>query len=305
MQEVNFTGGEPLIRSDWYPIADRLHKLGITTKVLTNGLHLDPDMLDKLHEVGVAGIGVSIDGLEQTHDYIRGYEGLYEKVLRGIRRTLDAGFDVTVITTANGLNIEELPQMLQELHETGVKRWQVQPVFMLGRGKTTPELRLTKDSYLRLGEFVRDWRPKAAGLGLDILPGDSFGYYTAYDDRQPPWRGCPAGLFSCGITSDGKVKGCLSLPDPFIEGDLRTRDLWDIWFDPGSFTYTRQFNCDDLGANCRTCTHAEQCRGGCTAMSYGVTKQVHNDPFCFYGIENGFPIAITESQEATTAPLAA
>jgi radical SAM protein with 4Fe4S-binding SPASM domain len=102
--------------------------------------------------------------------------------------------------------------------------------------------------------------------------------------REPPWRGCPAGRLSCGITSDGKIKGCLSLPDNIVEGDLRQRDLWNIWFDSDSFVYSRQFSENKLGANCRSCDKAELCHGGCSAMSYGVTGDFHNDPYCFYRI---------------------
>jgi len=119
---------------------------------------------------------------------------------------------------------------------------------------------------------------------MKILPGDSYGYYTNLDTRIPPWRGCPAGLFSCGITSDGKIKGCLSLPDELTEGDLRRDDLWDIWFHPDSFAYTRRFTTESLGPHCVACTKAEQCQGGCSAMSYGSTGRFHNDPYCFHSL---------------------
>ena len=111
---------------------------------------------------------------------------------------------------------------------------------------------------------------------------DSYGYYTDRDQRDPPWRGCPAGLYSCGITSDGKIKGCLSMPDELIEGNLRMNDLWEIWFDPQAFFYTRQFSTSKLGNNCKDCDHAIECQGGCSAISYGCTGHFHNDPYCFY-----------------------
>jgi hypothetical protein len=83
-----------------------------------------------------------------------------------------------------------------------------------------------------------------------------------------------------------KKNGCLSLPDNIVEGDLRQRDLWNIWFDPDSFAYTRQFSRIKLGSNWRSYDKAELCHGGCSAMSYGVTGDFHNDPYCFYRIRN-------------------
>jgi hypothetical protein len=56
------------------------------------------------------------------------------------------------------------------------------------------------------------------------MHGDSFGNLTEVDTREPP-RGCSAGLTACGITSDGKIKGCLSLPDELAQGDLTQKDL--------------------------------------------------------------------------------
>ncbi|MFX0203626.1 MAG: radical SAM/SPASM domain-containing protein [Candidatus Hodarchaeota archaeon] len=284
VQEVNFTGGEPLLRSDWQRISAYLRELGIRTKILTNGLTLEPDTIDQMKEVGIAGVGVSLDGLETTHDYIRGCAGLFRRVLNGIVRVLDAGIPLTVITTVNALNLNELPSLSTLLRSVGVRHWQIQPIFPLGRAHEASEICLTEETYVELGTFVKQGRPKAEEAGLDIRLGDSFGYFTEFYTRDPPWQGCPAGLVSCGITSDGKVKGCLSLPDEVIEGDLRQDDLWDIWFHPNSFAYTRRFSTKDLGPACRFCNKAEQCKGGCSSMSYGSTGSFHNDPFCFYGI---------------------
>lgn len=284
VQDVYFTGGEPLLRPDWPAIATHLGKLGIGSKILTNGLTLDSDTVSQMKDAGISGVGVSIDGLEATHDHIRGRAGLFRRLLSGIARVQNADFPVTVITTVNALNLTELPALFALLRSIGVNRWQIQPIFPLGRGDEASELHLTEEAYMQLGAFVQEWGPMAEDL--EMLPGDSFGYFTDFDTREPPWRGCPAGLLSCGITSDGKIKGCLSLPDECVEGDLRQNDLWEIWFHPDSFAYTRGVTPDDLGSNCRSCDRAEQCKGGCSAMSYGSTRRFHNDPYCFYRINN-------------------
>ena len=84
VQEVNFTGGEPLLRSDWVLIANRLADHDIKTKVITNGLSVTPDTIPKIADAGITGVGVSLDGLAKTHDYIRGYDGLFQKVVAGL-----------------------------------------------------------------------------------------------------------------------------------------------------------------------------------------------------------------------------
>jgi radical SAM protein with 4Fe4S-binding SPASM domain len=285
VQEVNFTGGEPLLHPHWQKIITHLAKLEIYTKILSNGLVLDPEMVDRISDAGIVGLGVSLDGMESTHDRIRDYPGLFGRALDGIEQARGMGLETTIITTVNALNVDELPALYQKLLSAGVQRWQVQPIFPLGRANETPELLLPKDTYMRLGDFVKKYGPKAMKAGLDIRPGDSFGYFTNRDTRSPKWRGCPAGILSCGITSDGKIKGCLSLPDEIIEGDLRENDLWTIWFHPDSFAYTRNYTPDALNGICKSCDRAAECKGGCSAMSYGSTGKFHGDPFCFYAIE--------------------
>lgn len=284
VQEVNFTGGEPLLRPDWDQIVLRLSKNGIMTKMLTNGLILKPDILAQMKDVGVVGVGISLDGLNTTHDHIRGCKGLFQRVLNGVDLVLKAGFQLTIITTVNAFNLKELPTIFEMLQSLGVHRWQVQPIFPLGRAQQTPELSLTDQQYMKFGKIVKELGARVEQESMEISPGDSFGYFTEFDTREPAWRGCPAGLLSCGITSDGKIKGCLSLPDEVVEGDLRENDLWNIWFHPGSFAYTRQFSMNELGSACHSCENGELCHGGCSAMSYGSTERFHNDPFCFHGI---------------------
>jgi radical SAM protein with 4Fe4S-binding SPASM domain len=295
VQEVNFTGGEPLLRADWMLIANRLAGHDIKTKVITNGLSLAPDTIRQMADAGIAGVGVSLDGLAKTHDYIRGYDGLFKKVLAGLESLMKAGIPATVITTANGLNISELPEIMSLLRRIGIRQWQIQPIFPTGRSKDATDLRLTEQQYLDLGLFYQRYESEMRKDGLEILPGDSFGYFTELDNREPPWRGCPAGLYSCGITSHGLVKGCLSLPDEVAEGDVRKNDLWDIWFHSDSFAYTRGFSLDRVGSNCNFCDKVEQCKGGCSAMSYGSTGLFHNDPFCF--------MAINKAKRAADGPV--
>lgn len=284
VQEVDFTGGEPLVSPHLLPIAKRIKKLGILTQIITNGQLLTPDYIKKIKDAGISHVGISIDGVNKTHDYIRGYDGLLQQILKAIENLHKAELPVTVLTTVNALNLHELPAILEILKTAGINRWQIQPIFPIGRSLDNNDIQLTDQTYLQFGEFVKNTASEAKTTGVKIETADSYGYFTDYDPREFPWRGCPAGLVTCGITSDGKIKGCLSLPDNQTEGDLRKNDLWNIWFSPEAFLYNRKFTKQDAGPNCATCEQIEVCKGGCSAMSYGCTEKYHNDPFCFHRI---------------------
>lgn len=284
VQEVNFTGGEPLLSPYWAEIALYLKDLGISTNIITNGLALDPKIVSQMKNVGISDVGISLDGLETTHDHIRGHKGSFKQVLRSIELLQQENIRIIVITTVNNLNIDELPAILHLLQSVGIQYWRVQPLIPTGRANNFKKLYMDDAGILKLGKFIQCWEPKSKNEGTHIICSDGLEYIDGISNCERPWRGCPAGWVTCSITSDGKVKGCLSLPDNLIEGDLRKDDFWSIWFHPDSFAYTRRFSDKELGSNCSSCNKAMECLGGCSSNSYAASGKFHNDPYCFYRI---------------------
>lgn len=280
VQEVDITGGEPLLRPEWYDVATHLKSLGIPVRMVSNGLLLRQNAR-KLAQSGIATVGISLDGLEQTHDELRQRPGLFRRIIDGIRAALDAGVPVAAITAVNDRNVDELPELERFLLSIGIEHWQVQPTFALGRARDGG-LRLSEDTFIKLGRFVHERHGPGTATRINLVPADGVGYFTHLDTRSCSWQGCSAGRSSCGITSNGGVKGCLSLPDTCVEGNLRDRELWDIWFDDRSFPATRQFTADMLGEHCLSCSHGLECKGGCGVMSFASTGAFHNDPYCFH-----------------------
>ena len=247
--------------------------------MVSNGVLLE-DNISKLVESQIATVGISLDGMEKTHDFIRERPGLFRSITRGVDKALKAGIPVAAITAVNNLNITELPELHVFLKNIGIQHWQVQPIFSRGRAADF-DLNLSESTFLQLGKFIHQNRQLSENTEISMMPADGVGYYTELDTREKNWQGCGAGITTCGITADGKIKGCLSMPDHFVEGDLRERDLWSIWFDKNSFIYNRMASTSDLGGNCNQCEHGEECKGGCSIMSYTSTGRFHNDPYCF------------------------
>ncbi len=282
VQEVDFTGGEPLMHPDWEEIALHLKDLGITTQIITNGLALNQETVSRIKDAGIQGVAISLDGLEQTHDHIRAYDGAFKQVMKGIDLIQRVGIPVTILTTGNSLNYRELPDVLKLLSPLGVKRWRIQPLIPSGRVQNSPEMGMNMQILSEIEAFISEYEAVARSSDILLMRSDGLGYHIDSKPDENPWLGCSAGLATCSITSDGKVKGCLALPDDLVEGDLRKNELWDIWFHPDAFAFTRKFSLDDMGSNCRSCDRNELCRGGCSAKSYSNTGLFHNDPYCLY-----------------------
>lgn len=281
VSEVVFTGGEPLLSPNWSAIAYRLHELDIQTGMVTNGLPVTEDVVKRMKDCSLTAAAISIDGPEDVHDDIRGLNGVFRKSLRGIELMSRAGIGITIITSVTALNIGLLDQVYALACSLGAWKWQLQPLFPVGRGSVNQELHLSHTDFLRLGEFIHELSARAGGIGPKIVPADSCGYFSRLDIPEFPWRGCSAGRSSCGIMSDGRVKGCLSWPDWTVEGDLRKDDLWTIWFKPGAFAHLRDYKSADIGGACAGCEMAMECGGGCEAMSLATSGQWHADPYCY------------------------
>ena len=279
VREVIFTGGEPLLNPGWPMIAARLRDLRIKTGIVTNGLSITDDVVQRMLDSGLKSAGVSIDGTDEVHDRIRGIAGALRKTIAGAERMVQGGIDLTVISSVTGLNIHLLDEMYALVASLGAWKWQLQPLFPTGRGSVDRELHLSNEDFLHLGRFIRKMSANTAGP--KIVPADSCGYCSELDLADFGWNGCSAGRSSVGIMSDGQVKGCLSWPDWTVEGDLRKDDLWTIWFRPTAFAHLRTFSASDMRGTCRECEKAVECGGGCEAMSLAATGDWHGDPYCY------------------------
>ena len=100
-----------------------------------------------------------------------------------------------------------------------------------------------------------------------------------------PWNGCQAGVSTIGIQSNGDVKGCLSLPPEFIEGNIRENTIEEIWQKPGFCSYNRDFQTSDLNNTCIDWKYGKKCRGGCLGVSIGITGKPNGDTYCLKAIE--------------------
>ncbi|MBR4769064.1 MAG: SPASM domain-containing protein, partial [Lachnospiraceae bacterium] len=139
-------------------------------------------------------------------------------------------------------------------------------------------------SFREVIDFVEAYRKKAPfALGV----ADNIGYYTETEgslrgsENGFRFTGCRAGLTSVGIDSVGNVRGCESMYDErFNEGNLRERTLKDIWEDPDSFRFNRNFTRDMLTGKCASCDKGSVCAGGCRSYNYFVHGKLYESPAC-------------------------
>ena len=283
---ITLLGGEPFLRKDWYEISKTVRDYDMNLTIITNALLIDEDTIKKLRKLDVYSVAVSLDGAtSKTHDKIRKVKGSFKHCKKAFDMLSEAEISTSVITTLNKLNFEELPKMREFLLDKNIA-WQIQIAVPIGRFPR--DLMLSAEEFYSAAMFIAATRKKYDLERLPILGAHCFGYHSQYLPNiniVPIWKGCQAGVSLMGIQSNGGVKGCLSLPDEYIEGNIRKKSLVDIWNAPGFAAYNRNFNKENIGKNCSSCKYLKSCLGGCMSVSTSITEIAHNDPYCFKLIE--------------------
>ncbi len=117
---VAFEGGEPLLRKDLAEILAFSRSLPLHTSLITNGTLLT-SRIDEIAPYINGAIYVSLDGLEKTHDAIRGVSGCFREAVRGIM-SCRGKVPVTINTTIMAENIHEIEDLVKLANElnTGI-----------------------------------------------------------------------------------------------------------------------------------------------------------------------------------------
>ncbi len=108
---VAFEGGEPLLRKDLAEILAFSRSLPLHTSLITNGTLLE-SRIDEIAQYINGALYVSLDGLEKTHDTIRGVNGCFRKAVRGITASIGR-VQVIINTTIMADNIHEIEDLVK------------------------------------------------------------------------------------------------------------------------------------------------------------------------------------------------
>jgi len=299
-EEVTLIGGEVFLHPDWLAIAQRVVDLGVGLSIVTNGLFIGPEKMAALLSLPLLRLGVSLDAADPVlYRHIRGVDG-YSQALDFIDRFVATGHaPVNAVTTFTRLNAGHFEAIEQVVRGLGVS-WQIQFAHDVSE-RFTSEMLLSPDDFRVLCGKIGDLVLAAELDGRQwIVPMDDFGYFPL-DPLHAPiharWSGCQAGLHIIGVRANGDLLGCLSLGDPFIEGNLRERSLVEIWRDPASFAKLRRKG-GRLEGSCAACDKAEVCRAGCPCMAYASTGDIYENHYCLRHLERQELLALLVDEDA-------
>ena len=150
LKEITLIGGEFYLRQDWDALAAAIVRAGMMCSIVTGARQMTDDRIARAQAAGVGKISVSIDGLERTHDAVRGCKGSWQAAVSAARRIAASGIDVSVNTQMNRLTTPELPGVADLLADIGARSWMVILTAALGRAADRPSLMLQPYHLLHL-----------------------------------------------------------------------------------------------------------------------------------------------------------
>ncbi|MBI2183684.1 MAG: TIGR04053 family radical SAM/SPASM domain-containing protein [Thaumarchaeota archaeon] len=297
------TGGDLLNRQDIFTVIGYARKHGLPVAVSPAVTRLlTKDALEKFLDLGVSSISFSLDGMEATHDFIRGVGGTWATTLGLAKTAMKMGLNVQVNTCVMKQNYHELPELFALIKELGVKVWEVFFLIKIGRGTQIEEL--NPHECEAVANFLYDAsrygvtvRTVEAPFYRRIVIQRSRGKSTAQSEIYkmllekllqlcgPYQHNAPSSIGSTGdgkgivfIGYDGTVFPGGFLPVP--RGNVRSNSLQELYRSDQLFNDLR--NPMAFAGRCGICEFRELC-GGSRARAYTrFGDSLAEDPACAY-----------------------
>ncbi|PHM10620.1 nif11-class peptide radical SAM maturase 3 [Nostoc sp. 'Peltigera malacea cyanobiont' DB3992] len=296
IKEVTLIGGEAFLRPDWLEIAKAINEAGMLCGMTTGGYGISLETAQKMKSAGIRTVSVSIDGLEATHDRLRGKKGSWKYAFKTMSHLREVGIYFGCNTQINRLSAPEFPCIYECIRDAGARAWQVQLTVPMGNAADNADILLQPHELLDIYPMLARVARRAYQEGVQLQAGNNIGYYGPYERLLRGrgkehdfsfWQGCGAGLSTLGIEADGAIKGCPSLPTTaYTGGNIREQTLHDIIegaeelrFNLGAGTPE---GTNHLWGFCKTCEYAELCRGGCSWTAHVFFNKRGNNPYCHH-----------------------
>lgn len=302
------SGGEPLLHPRLPDLLKRATERGLKVTISTNGTRITPELARLFKEVGVAYVGISLDGIGEVHDQFRGVKGAFDGAIRGFRLCEEVGQKTGLRLTLTRNNVQCMAQILDFIEQQDIKRVCFYHLVPTGRGVDVASLK-PEEARAALDMLIaRAEAWQAAGHTRELLtvtqPAD--GIYlllrqlregsplAAQTLKLLQWNGGGANSSGRGIANidtQGNIH-----PDQFWQGvtlgnvkKQKFSEVWDATTQPSATTLRELRGSEDpaerqskLTGRCATCAHFALCGGGFrTRAAFANGHWYGSDPGCY------------------------
>jgi AdoMet-dependent heme synthase len=288
---IILTGGEPMMRSDIYDIAEYGTKVGLRMVMAPCGLLVTEELAKKIKSSGIMRVSLSIDGLTaESHNAFRRAKGAFEGVMKAIENFKKIGMDFQINTTITKHNVRDLPQLLEMVINLGAVAYHPFLLVPSGRAKDLADQEISPADYEKTLTWFYEMRDK---VPIQFKPTCAPHYYRILRQGEKAkgktvtpksygldamTKGCMGGQSFAFVSHVGKVQICGFLEEE--AGDIRKEPFSKIWHASRLFREMREL--DRYHGKCGICEYKRYC-GGCRARAFAVSGDyLAAEPFCTY-----------------------
>ena len=293
------SGGEPLLRPDIFTIAQRAKDKGFYVALSSNGTLIDQSNIDRIAEIGFDYVGVSLDGIGDTHDRFRRQAGAFAASIHGIRLCQERGVKVGIRYTMTEDNAHDLPRLLELLESEQLDKFYFSHLNYAGRGNRNRKDDAHHQTTRRAMELLFEtcWRSVQSGEAREFVTGnnDADGVYLLLWVRQrfpelqahlraklAQWGGNASGVNVANIDNLGNVH-----PDTmwwhYSLGNVRERPFSHIWPDTSDpLMAGLKASPRPVKGRCGQCQYFDICGGNTRVRAQQLTGDPWaEDPACY------------------------
>ncbi len=274
---INFTGGDPLLRKDFFEILEYAHAKNIRLSIMGNPFHLTAENIARMKSLGVVSYQVSLDGMMATHDYLR-KPGSFHKTVKAIKLLLAYEMRAVVMFTLSKLNSNELPRVMSLVAKLGVNafafaRLSSNPIIDT---KISPEETFAPQEYreflLKIQRVIKAINGNGSKTHFTLkdhlwtlLLYEQGKYTPPVDNAGKVVTGCHMGEHNLALLADGTVYACRRFHSPI--GKMPQQSVLEVFTSDAMDCY-RDIKKFEKCSNCPLLCH---CRG-CPAVAAGASN---------------------------------
>lgn len=294
-----FSGGEPLVHPRLVEYAQYAVSKGMRAVISTNGTLITKEKAKILKDIGLSYVGISLDGLEPTHDMFRGVPGSFKRAMAAIEHCQAAGIKVGLRFTINKRNVQDIPGIFDLLEEKNIPRACFYHLVYSGRGSEIAKEDLSHEETRQVLDLIMDRtkdlhnrnKPKEI-LTVDNHADGPYLYQRLL--KEDPKRAAEVlELLEMNEgNNSGRGIGCISwdgevYPDQFWRekslGNIKDRPFSQIWTDESNeFLMKMKEKKKHVKGRCATCRWLNICAGNFRARAESVANDPwDSDPACY------------------------
>jgi radical SAM/SPASM domain protein of ACGX system len=275
---ISITGGDPLLYPHVWELLNYLYEKSICYSILGNPFHINKQVAERLFDLGCRSYQMSLDGLRETHDFIRKH-GSFDTTFEKIGVLNSAGIKVNIMTTVSALNYKEIPALTYLVTDANVN------LHAFARYCPTQddiEYNLSPMEYKNFLTEMWEVYSKLADKGTTFTLKDHLWTLFLYEKGMftptkgnVVYEGCGCGISHMTLLENGIVYACRRFTSPI--GNIYESDFSTLFLGKEMCKY-RDINRLE---GCKDCELLNYCRG-CHAVAAGTSGDYfQRDPQCW------------------------